>query len=113
VPTVRLECWTGPWADDDPDANFKAEVALYSHVDPLTTLRGMEASIGVPVGALARYVLARWATEGSGGLLELGPRMVTRLWDAVERAEAEGTDASRLAAYDQLKQMLSWLRAGE
>jgi hypothetical protein len=39
--TVRLLGWTGPWADDDPDANFKADVALYSLVDPLTTIRGL------------------------------------------------------------------------
>jgi hypothetical protein len=109
-PVVRLERWTGPWADDDPDANFKAEVALYALVDPLTTIEGLGASIGVPVGALCRYVLGRWATGGSGGALELGPSMVQRMWEACARAEADGTDASRLAAYDQLRQMVSWLR---
>ena len=36
--------------------------------------------------------------------------MVQRLWDVCERAEGEATDESRLAAYDQLRQMLSWLR---
>jgi hypothetical protein len=107
---VRLEPWTGPWPDDDPDANFKAEVALYSLVDPLTTIEGLSANIGVPVGALCRSVLARWASGGSGGLLELGPSMVQRLWAVCEQAEADATDESRLAAYDQLLQMLSWLR---
>ena len=42
---VRLEPWTGPWPDDDPDANFKAEVALYSLVDPLTTIEGLSGSV--------------------------------------------------------------------
>ena len=42
---VRLEPWTGPWPDDDPDANFKAEVALYSLVDPLTTIEGLSADV--------------------------------------------------------------------
>jgi len=107
---VRLEPWTGPWADDDPDANFKAEVALYALVDPLTTIEVLSANVGVPVGALCRYVLARWATGGSGGLLELGPSMVQRLWDVCEQAEGDATDEARLAAYDQLHQMLSWLR---
>ena len=106
---VRLEPWTGPWADDDPDANFKAEVALYALVDPLTTIEVLSANVGVPVGALCRYVLARWASGGSGGLLELGPSMVQRLWDVCERAEVDATDEARLAAYDQLRQMLSWL----
>ena len=41
APVVRLEPWTGPWADDDPDANFKADVATYSHVDPLTTVTNL------------------------------------------------------------------------
>jgi len=82
-PVVRLVRWTGPWADDDPDANLKADVALYSRLDPLKTLNGLSTNVGLPVGALARYVLARYATSGSGGLL---------------------------AAYDQLRQMLEWLR---
>ncbi len=36
--------------------------------------------------------------------------MIHRLWQPVEEAEAAGTDADRLTAYDQLRQMLSWLR---
>ena len=108
--TVRLEEWTGPWADDDPDANFKAEVALYSRLDPLPTIEALSANLGLPAGAVCRSVLARWTSEGSAGLLELGPSMVRRLWAVCERAEAAGDDASRLAAYDQLRQMLDWLR---
>jgi len=108
--TITLEAWTGPWADDDPDANYKADIALYAGQDPLATLRPLSAAIGVPVGAIVRYVLARYATSGSGGLLELGPSMVHRLWEPVGRAEADGTDGARLAAYHQLRQMLSWLR---
>src|SRR4051812_7988683 len=109
APEVRLEAWTGPWADDDPDANFKADIATYSHVDPLATVRNLAGAIGVPVGAVVRYVLARWATEGSGGLLELGPHMARRLWDVCARAEAADTDEARLAAYAQLRDMLRWL----
>lgn len=108
--TVVLQPWTGPWAPDDPDANYKAEIALYSTQDPLETLRRLGEAIGVPVGALARYVLARYATSGSGGLLELGPSMVHRLWQPIEVAEGEGTDGARLRAYDQLRQMINWLR---
>jgi hypothetical protein len=107
---VRLERYTGPWADDDPDANFKAEVALYARADPLVTVRNLARNLDIPEGALVRYVLARWATAGSAGLLELGPSMVHRLWGVVESAEAEGTDAARLGAYEQLRQMISWLR---
>jgi hypothetical protein len=109
-PTVTLVRFTGPWPEDDPDANFKADIALYGNVDPLSTIRNLADNIGVPVGAVVRYVLARWASEGSGGLLELGPRMVERLWNVCETAEASGGDDARLAAYAQLRQMLAWLR---
>lgn len=107
---IELQPWTGPWPDDDPDANLKRDVALYSSVDPLPTVERLSANVGVPVGALVRYVLAKWATGGSGGLLELGPTMVRRLTAVCDEAEAAGTDTARLAAYEQLRQMLAWLR---
>jgi hypothetical protein len=108
--TVRLEPYSGPWADDDPDANFKADVALYSPIDPMVTIRTLSGNVGVPEGALVRYVLAKYATGGSGGLLELGPTMVHRLWEPIEAAERLGTSEARLDAYDQLRQMIGWLR---
>lgn len=107
---VRLERWTGPWPDDDPDANFKADVALYANVDPLTTIDNLGRAIDVPVGALVRYVLAKWATAGSGGLLELGPTMTRRLGAVCDRAETAGTDDARLEAYAELRDLLGWLR---
>jgi len=108
-PTIRLERWNGHWAADDPDANFKADVALYSSLDPLATLEGLSRSVQVPMGALARYVLAKYATSGSGGLLELGPVAVRRLQAFVDAAERDGTDEARLAAYDALRAFISWL----
>lgn len=107
---VKITAWTGPWAEDDPDANFKADVDLYAHVDPMATIAKLAAALGIPQGAVVWYVLAKWASAGSGGLLELGPTMVNRLWEPVERAEAAGSDQARLDAYEQLHQMLSWLR---
>ena len=76
----------------------------------MVTLRGMSAALDIPVGAIARYVLARWATGGSGGLLELGPEIVPRLWEPIAVAEAADSDELRLAAYHQLRQMISWLK---
>ena len=35
---MELPAYSGPWADDDPDANFKGQVAEYSRNDPFTTL---------------------------------------------------------------------------
>lgn len=107
--TIELSAWSGPWDDDDPDANFKADIAAYSHLDPLATLANLATSIDVPMGALVHYVLAKWATEGSGGLLELGPRMARRLREPFVKAEAAGTDDARLAAYDEVRQLVEWL----
>ncbi len=109
IPVVHLEPWTGPWPADDKDANLKADVALYAKVDPLRTVRGLAAATNVPEGAIVRWVLARWASEGASGLLELGPTMTRRLQAVCTDAESAGTDADRLAAYHQLRQMISWL----
>jgi SAM-dependent methyltransferase len=108
-PVIELTRWTGPWPEDDPDANFKADVALYANADPLRTLRGLSGATGIPIGALVRYVLARWASEGASGLLELGPTMTRRLNDVCVTAVAGGSVEARLAAFDQLRQMISWL----
>jgi hypothetical protein len=107
---VELKGWSGPWRDDDPDANFKTDIALYAQADPLATIRNLSRALDVPVGALCHYVLARWATEGSGSLLELGPRMARRLASICDEAEAIGTDAARLEAYESLRGLTSWLR---
>ena len=107
---VNVEPWNGSWADDDRDANFKSDIVLYAQSDPLSTLDNLANAIGVPVGGLVHYVLARWASGGSAGLLEMGPSMVNRMWEHVATAEAADTDDARLVAYDALKQMLSWLR---
>src|SRR5690349_8463852 len=95
-PLVRLERWFGSWPADDPDANFKNDVSLYGRLDPLSTLRALSRNTGVPLGALCRYVLARWAAGGSEGLLEIGPSTLGRMWEACVAAEAEGSDAARL-----------------
>jgi hypothetical protein len=108
--SLELVPWDGPWSEADPDANFKADVALYANVDPMTTVRNLAAAMDMPEGAIVWYVLAKWATAGSGGLLELGPTMIHRLWEPIVKAETSATDEARLAAYEQLRQMLSWLR---
>ncbi|TWV53934.1 hypothetical protein FRZ03_08185 [Streptomyces misionensis] len=109
-PTIRLHRWCATWPDNDPHANFKSDVVLYGRLDPLATLRGMSESLGIPVGALARYVLARWATGGSGGLLEIGPVMVHRLWEPIAEAERQDSDGERLRAYHRLREMIAWLK---
>jgi hypothetical protein len=107
---MELEQYRGPWRPDDRDANFKAEVAEYTRSDPMPTFEQLSRNTGIPVGALVRYVLVRWAAEGSEAVLATGPRLIERMWGIVERAEATGTDAARLDAYDALRQIVSWLR---
>lgn len=107
---MDLPPYTGTWDDDDPDANFKREVAEYTRNDPLPTLEQLSANTGIPVGSLVRYALVKWAAEGSETLLATGPRTVQRLWSHIEQAESEGTDDARLAAYHRVRAMISWLR---
>ena len=107
---MDLAPYTGPWADDDPDANFKAQVAEYSRNDPLPTLETLSRNLDIPVGALARYILVRWEAEGSEALLAMGPRLVERLWGVVSAADQDGTDAAKVAAFETLRQMIGWLR---
>ncbi|HVE94187.1 MAG TPA: DUF6027 family protein [Acidimicrobiales bacterium] len=108
--TVDIRGWNGVWETDDPDANFKHEVALYAHADPIDTLQTLSTNLGIPIGGLVHYVLARWASDGSATLLALGPDMVERMAAKVDDAEAVDTDAARLEAYDALRQMIGWLR---
>jgi len=105
-----MNTYTGDWSDDDPHANFKREVAEYTRQDPLPTIHRLAEMTGIPFDALVRYVLVKWAAEGSEALLAAGPRMVERLNEICEQAEATNTDEARLQAYDQLRQMLGWLR---
>lgn len=110
-PTVRLERWDGTWTADDDFADLKADVAAYGHADPLATLQALSEDSGVPLGALVRYVLARWAAGGSEALLELGTSGVDHLRRVVDEAERAGTDDARLAAYDVVRQQVAWLAA--
>lgn len=107
---IILEAYEATWSPEDKDANFRGDVALYSSIDPMPTLDRASRNLNIPVGALARYVLVKWATSGSDGLLEMGPRVVRQMADAVRQAEAAGTDEARLQAYHKLAKIISWLQ---
>ena len=68
-------------------------------------------STGIPVGALVRYVLVRWASAGSETLLSAGPSIIERMRSVFSEAEQTDTPEARLAAYDVVRQMVDWLRA--
>ena len=109
VQTVSLIRWSGPWDFDDPDANFIEEVAAYGLLEPLDTITRLSESLDIPVGALVRYVLAKWATGGSEGMLHIGGTSVQRMHNACQAAESEDTDEARLRAYEELREMVRWL----
>jgi hypothetical protein len=96
----------------DPHAAFRADVAERLRLDPMPTFAALSAETGVPVDDLVRYALVRWVSAGSEALLALGPQVVADLQAVVADAEAAGTDEARLAAYERLRGMVSWLAAG-
>ena len=106
---ITLETYRTPFSRDDKDANFKHDVATYSRLDPMPALDRMSRNLDIPVGALVRYVLARWTTSGSDALLEVGPLVVRQMGALIEQAEQAATDEARLEAYDGLRQIVSWL----
>ena len=107
---IVLQSYEDSWPPDDPDAAFRHLVAEYSRFDPLPTLEVLSRHKRIPIGALARFVLARYCTSGSDALLEMGPRVVRQMDAIVREAEAAGTDAARLKAYASLKGIVSWLQ---
>ena len=106
---IVLVPYEGTWPPDDPDAGFRRMVADYSRIDPLPTLEILGRHKQIAVGALARFILARYCTSGSDALLEIGPRVVRQMGDIVRRARAVGSDEARLDAYRALEGIVDWL----
>jgi hypothetical protein len=109
---MELHPYTDTWDSNDRHANFKAEVALYTVADPLPTLEVLSQSTGIPVPCLVRYVLVKYAASGADAMLAMGPIVLKQMEDHIAKAEAIGTIEARVAAYEALKQIVSWLRAG-
>ena len=106
---ITLERFDWQWDETDKDANFKQELATYSRVDPMPTIETMSQNLGILVGAIVRYILAKWASSGSASLLEVGPRVVRQMADIVAEAESAGDSEAKLQAYEKLAQIISWL----
>lgn len=111
-PTVTLAPWTGAIPPEHPDANFLADVATASLADPLPTLERLSAALDVPVGALARYVLAKWTTAGSEAVLALGPTAIARLSTMAEQVTSAPTEQDRGVAVALLVEQVQWLSHG-
>lgn len=110
---LDLYPYTDAWADNDPHANFKSDVALYTVADPLPTLTNLSKATGVPLPCLVRYVLVKYAASGADALLNMSPIVLQQMADHVAKAEAANSDQARLAAYDALRQMIGWLQLGD
>jgi len=109
---AQLIRWDGTWAADDPNAKFKAEVALFAHIDPLPPFEVLSKLTGIPVGALLRFVAAKYMTAGSETLLRVGASQIEALLDECDVAETADTDAARLEAYNRIQGRLRWLASG-
>lgn len=109
---MELYPYQDSWPEDDPHANFKAEVAQYSELDPLPTLENLSRATGIPVPCLARYILVKYTVSGAEALLTMTPVVFRQMEQHLEKAEMTGTDAARLAAYEALRQMIGWLSLG-
>ena len=108
--TLVLVPYTGSWPDDDPDAGFRSMVREYSRLDPLITLETLSRNKNIPIGALVKFILARYTASGSEAILEMGPLVIRQMDDIVRRAETGGTDRARLEAYEALRAIVSWLQ---
>lgn len=109
---MNLPVYLDTWPDDDPHANFKAEVAAYSVADPLPTLENLSRATGIPVPALVRYILVKYVASGADAVLSMSPLVLRQMDEHIAKAEAAGIDAARLHAYEALRQMIAWLRSG-
>lgn len=109
---MQLYPYTDSWDEHDAHANFKAEVAHYTVVDPMPTIEGLSQNTGIPAPCLIRYILVKYAASNADALLAMGPLVLHQMEQLIATAEAENSDQARLKAYDALRQIVSWLRAG-
>ena len=109
---IILETYRFTPNPDDPDNTFRCDVAFYSGIDPMPTIEGMSGQFEIPSGAIAKYVLAKWATSGSDGLLEIGPGVVRQMARLAREAELEMNETKKAQAYQRIGKIISWLEAG-
>ena len=75
--TIKVGGWDGSWDSDDPDANFKADVALYSHVDAMATIGRLAAAMNIPEGAWSTTSWPSGRRPVAAGSLSSGRRWST------------------------------------
>ena len=75
----------------------------------MPTLENLSRGTGIPVECLVRYVLVKWAASGPDAVLAMEPIVFRQMRDHVEVAEADGSEAAKLRAYEALRAMIGWL----
>jgi hypothetical protein len=108
---MSLPRYTEHWDQNDPHANFKAEVACYTAHDPMPTLERLSAGTGIPVECIVRYVLVKYAASGADALLAMTPIVFRQMLEIVEGAK-QGGEKEKIAAYESLKKIVQWLALG-
>lgn len=109
---MELKPYEDSWNAYDPHTNFKEEVALYSVADPLPTLENLSKDTGIPIPALIRYILVKYAASGSDAILAMTPYVLRQMQEHITKAESAKSTEARLAAYEALRQMVAWLTIG-
>ena len=112
---MDMQPYRDQWAQDDPHANLKAEVACYTAADPLPTIENLSRMTGIPVGCLVRYVLVKYAASGSEASMAMmaqDPIVFRQMREHIARAEEDGGDEAKLKAYAALKEIIAWLSVG-
>ena len=115
-PLLRLVRWqpepTPGSSNPSGDEGYRQAVAGSALVDPVATLVAASTNLGIPVGALARHVLAEWASAGSSALLTAGPDVVAQLVEAARAVDEAPQGYARDEAWNALRGRIEWLAHG-
>ncbi len=111
-PVVRLVRWSPTPNPGSPDESYRQSVAGSALADPVATLVAAGRNLNIPVGALARHVLAEWASAGASALLAAGPDPVAELVEAARAVDEAPQGYARDEAWHALKGRIEWLAHG-
>jgi len=110
-PSIELVRWTGRRSDNDPDANLKADVALYAC--SIRWRRCVQSA--TRLGSRRRTRSLRLRPLGLGRIGVASCRRPVGHRETVgtlcEAEQTDTTEAARLTAYEVVRHMVAWLRA--
>ena len=86
---------------DDPDQNFRDDVARSLQVDPKPTLENLARSTELTYDEVAHYALVRYASSGAEALLAVDSIALRQL-----------IEARKLGDWAKVGAIIDWLEAG-